>query len=74
MTTKLEQVSVSMKDKVVPTCNWSDDNSVTGKGGVHYLKHGAFCLETQKFPDGVNNVRILDNMKYSDFSEILCVL
>ncbi len=25
-----------------------------GKGGVHYPKHGGLCLETQAFPDSVN--------------------
>lgn len=54
LTTKLEQVNVSTKDKVLPRC--SDETAVAGKGGVHYLKHGAFCLETQKFPDAVHHV------------------
>lgn len=54
LTTKLEQVNIAMKDKVAPKC--SDDTAVVGKGGVHYLKHGAFCLETQKFPDAVHQV------------------
>lgn len=31
--------------------------SIVGKGGARYNKHGAFCLETQKFPDAVNHVR-----------------
>ena len=30
------------------------DGSVHGKGGVAYAKHGAFCLETQHFPDSPN--------------------
>jgi aldose 1-epimerase len=30
------------------------DGSVKGKGGVVYKKHQGFCLETQKFPDSVN--------------------
>lgn len=30
------------------------DGSLTGKGGIVYRKHGAFCLETQHFPDSVN--------------------
>jgi aldose 1-epimerase len=25
-----------------------------GKGGAKYMKHGAFCLEAQKFPDAIN--------------------
>jgi aldose 1-epimerase len=28
--------------------------SMTGKDGKHYLPHGAFCLETQHFPDSPN--------------------
>lgn len=54
LTTKLEQVNVMTKDRQTPRC--SDDTAVVGKGGVHYLKHGAFCLETQKFPDAVHHV------------------
>ncbi len=30
------------------------DGSLTGKGGVVYQQHAAFCLETQHFPDSVN--------------------
>jgi aldose 1-epimerase len=30
------------------------DGSVTGKRGVVYQQHAAFCLETQHFPDSVN--------------------
>ncbi|HWR24368.1 MAG TPA: aldose epimerase family protein [Feifaniaceae bacterium] len=26
-----------------------------GKGGIHYGRHAAFCLETQYFPDAVNH-------------------
>jgi aldose 1-epimerase len=53
LTTKLDQVHVSTKDKVLPRC--SEEMAVAGKGGVHYLKHGAFCLETQKYPDSVHH-------------------
>lgn len=28
--------------------------SVTGKKNVSYVKHGGFCLETQKYPDAIN--------------------
>ena len=31
------------------------DGSITGKGGAKYEKHGAFCLETQHFPDAVHH-------------------
>jgi aldose 1-epimerase len=30
------------------------DGSLTGKGGFVYNQHSAFCLETQHFPDSVN--------------------
>ncbi|XP_037932389.1 galactose mutarotase-like, partial [Teleopsis dalmanni] len=28
---------------------------IEGKSGAKYHKHGAFCLETQKYPDAVNH-------------------
>jgi len=31
------------------------DGTVKGKGGVAYLKHFGFCLETQHFPDSPNH-------------------
>ena len=31
------------------------DGSIHGKGGVAYTKRGAFCLETQHFPDSPNH-------------------
>ena len=30
------------------------DGTIKGKGGVVYKKHQGFCLETQHFPDSVN--------------------
>ncbi|CAB3368814.1 Hypothetical predicted protein [Cloeon dipterum] len=30
------------------------DDSLPGKGGCFYKKHGAFCLETQNYPNAVN--------------------
>jgi aldose 1-epimerase len=33
------------------------DGSLTGKGGVVYRKHAAFCLEAGHFPDAVNHPR-----------------
>jgi aldose 1-epimerase len=30
------------------------DGKMTGTGGVRYVQHGAFCLETQHFPDSIN--------------------
>lgn len=32
---------------------------IVGKEGALYFKHGAFCLETQNFPDAVNHVRAI---------------
>lgn len=29
---------------------------IFGKEGALYFKHGAFCLETQNYPDAVNHV------------------
>lgn len=29
---------------------------IFGKEGSLYFKHGAFCLETQNYPDAVNHV------------------
>lgn len=37
----------------------SDSEPIFGKNGARYFKHGAFCLETQNFPDAVNHVRSL---------------
>jgi aldose 1-epimerase len=31
------------------------DGTLTGKGGVVYRQHMAFCLETQHFPDSINH-------------------
>ena len=31
------------------------DGTVKGKGGAVYRKNAAFCLETQKYPDSINN-------------------
>lgn len=72
LTTKLEQVDISKQKKDLPKC--SDDTAVIGKGGVHYLKHGAFCLETQKFPDAVHHVRSFDNNKFILFSLSIILL
>merc|ERR1712168_1069160 len=30
------------------------DNSLKGKGGASYGKHGGFCAETQIYPDAIN--------------------
>jgi aldose 1-epimerase len=34
----------------------SADTLTVGKNGTKYVKQGAFCLETQNFPDAVNHV------------------
>jgi aldose 1-epimerase len=31
------------------------DGTLKGKGGVSYARHGAFCLETQKYPDAIHH-------------------
>jgi aldose 1-epimerase len=31
------------------------DGSLAGHDGVHYVKYGGFCLETQHFPDSINH-------------------
>ena len=38
------------------TGNWLG-GAKRGKGGVRYYKHAGFCLETQHFPDAVNQPR-----------------
>ncbi|CAM9145856.1 unnamed protein product [Lampetra planeri] len=36
------------------------DGSLTGKGGASYRKHCSFCLETQNWPDAVNQASFPD--------------
>lgn len=31
---------------------------ISGKESALYFKHGAFCIETQNYPDAVNHVSI----------------
>lgn len=33
-----------------------DKEPIFGKQGARYFKHGAFCLETQNYPDAINHV------------------
>lgn len=33
-------------------------DGIPGKQGKKYFKHGAFCLETQNYPDAINHVSI----------------
>jgi aldose 1-epimerase len=34
-----------------------DKDPLPGKEGAKYFKHGAFCLETQNYPNAINHVR-----------------
>ncbi|XP_037537076.1 aldose 1-epimerase [Nematolebias whitei] len=47
------EVSTSQPGVQFYTANFLD-GSIEGKGGFRYLKHSAFCLETQSWPDAVN--------------------
>ncbi|XP_012989638.1 aldose 1-epimerase [Esox lucius] len=38
------------------------DGSFKGKGGASYPKHSAFCLETQNWPDAVNQASFPDTL------------
>jgi aldose 1-epimerase len=42
------------------TANWgrTDDEPIEGKDGALYLRQGAFCFESQPWPDAVNHVSI----------------
>ncbi|XP_063991798.1 galactose mutarotase isoform X2 [Diachasmimorpha longicaudata] len=47
------------------TANFLPDTNATGisgKEGKSYFKHGAFCLETQNYPDAVNHVNFPDSI------------
>ncbi|XP_073338222.1 galactose mutarotase [Pagrus major] len=47
------EVSTSQPGVQFYTANFLD-GSITGKGGARYMKHCSFCLETQNWPDAVN--------------------
>lgn len=49
------EVSTSQPGIQFYTANFLD-GSMTGKGGAKYRKHSSFCLETQNWPDAVNQV------------------
>uniref|UniRef100_A0A3B3CXU1 Galactose mutarotase n=1 Tax=Oryzias melastigma TaxID=30732 RepID=A0A3B3CXU1_ORYME len=53
------EVSTSQPGVQFYTANFLD-GSVPGKGGAKYRKHGAFCLETQNWPDAVNQASFPD--------------
>jgi len=42
----------------------SGDKLTAGKKGAYYMKHGAFCLETQNFPDAVNHMNFPNSILY----------
>uniref|UniRef100_A0A182RI49 Aldose 1-epimerase n=1 Tax=Anopheles funestus TaxID=62324 RepID=A0A182RI49_ANOFN len=48
-----EYYEVTRLEPVIP--DGVDDPPIRGKGGAKYCKHGAFCLETQNFPDAINH-------------------
>lgn len=48
------EVSTSQPGVQFYTANYLD--GVTGKDGARYGKHSSFCLETQNWPDAVNQV------------------
>ncbi|KAG7999858.1 Aldose 1-epimerase [Nibea albiflora] len=53
------EVSTSQPGVQFYTANFLD-GSMTGKGGVRYGKHSSFCLETQNWPDAVNQASFPD--------------
>lgn len=53
-TGRVLEVSTTEPGVQLYTSNYLD-GSLTGKGGVVYRQHSAFCLETQHFPDSVNH-------------------
>lgn len=53
------EVSTSQPGVQFYTANFLD-GSITGKGGTRYRKHCSFCLETQNWPDAVNQASFPD--------------
>ncbi|XP_071337742.1 galactose mutarotase isoform X2 [Trachinotus anak] len=53
------EVSTSQPGVQFYTANFLD-GSMAGKGGARYGKHSSFCLETQNWPDAVNQVAFPD--------------
>ncbi|XP_068455468.1 galactose mutarotase [Clinocottus analis] len=53
------EVSTSQPGVQFYTANFLD-GSMTGKGGAKYRKHSGFCLETQNWPDAVNQASFPD--------------
>ena len=50
---RVMEVSTTEPGVQLYTANWLDGKT-RGTGGVVYPRHGAFCLETQHYPDSVN--------------------
>lgn len=53
------EVSTSQPGVQFYTANFLD-GSITGKDGTRYGKHSSFCLETQNWPDAVNQASFPD--------------
>ncbi|XP_035461415.2 aldose 1-epimerase isoform X1 [Scophthalmus maximus] len=58
-TGRVLEVSTSQPGVQLYTANFLD-GSMTGKGGARYGKHSSFCLETQNWPDAVNQASFPD--------------
>ena len=43
------------------------DGHLVGKNGITYKKYGAFCLETQNYPDAINHVSTLVSLFTGNF-------
>lgn len=56
---RILEVSTSQPGVQFYTANFLD-GSMTGKGGARYGKHSSFCLETQNWPDAVNQASFPD--------------
>lgn len=44
------------------------DGGLVGKHGIAYPKYGAFCLETQNWPDAINHVSAIKTINFSNFT------
>jgi aldose 1-epimerase len=54
LTGRIMTVSTTQPGVQLYTGNFLD-GTITGKGGKKYIRRGAFCLETQHFPDSPNH-------------------
>nr|POE84553.1 aldose 1-epimerase [Quercus suber] len=48
-------------------------NGVVGKGGAVYGKHAGLCLETQGFPNAINQPNFPSIVVQPDLEAVLCV-